>query len=138
MVSPLIYSIVLPAYNESQRIASSLDQILAHGDKRQWSFEVIVVDDGSTDGTAQIVDAYARKYPSLRLIESPENRGKGYSVRQGMFEARGDVLLFSDTTFPRRLPRRINCLPPPNVRRVTFAPFARQGGKPISRLVPDG
>jgi len=95
-LSPLTYSIVLPAYNESARIASTLDQILAHAGKREWSFEVIVVNDGSTDDTAQIVDAYARKYPMLRLLRNPGNRGKGYSVRQGMFEARGDVLLFSD------------------------------------------
>jgi len=90
------YSIVLPAYNESQRIALTLDQILDHANQRAWSFEVIVVDDGSTDATAQIVETYARKHPALRLLENPGNRGKGYSVRQGMFEARGDVLLFSD------------------------------------------
>jgi dolichyl-phosphate beta-glucosyltransferase len=96
MVSALTYSIVLPAYNETQRIASTLDQILEHADKREWSFEVIVVDDGSTDDTAQIVEAYAGKHPALRLLRNPGNRGKGYSVRQGMFEARGDVLLFSD------------------------------------------
>jgi len=95
-LSPLTYSIVLPAYNESARIASTLDQILAHAGKREWSFEVIVVNDGSSDNTAQIVETYARKYPALRLLENPGNRGKGYSVRQGMFEARGDVLLFSD------------------------------------------
>jgi dolichyl-phosphate beta-glucosyltransferase len=90
------YSIVLPAYNESERIASTLDRILAHGGKRDWRFEAIVVDDGSTDDTARIVDAYARKYPMLRLLENPGNRGKGYSVRHGMLEAHGDILLFSD------------------------------------------
>ena len=95
-MSPLTYSIVLPAYNENERNASTLDQILAHAGKREWSFEVIVVNDGSSDNTAQIVETYARKYPALRLLENPGNRGKGYSVRQGMFEARGDVLLFSD------------------------------------------
>jgi len=95
-LSPPTYSIVLPAYNESVRIASTLDQILSHADKREWSFEVIVVNDGSTDDTAQIVETYTRKYPALRLLENPGNRGKGYSVRQGMFEARGDILLFSD------------------------------------------
>lgn len=96
ILSPLTYSIVLPAYNESQRIAATLDQILTHAGKREWNFEVIVVNDGSTDDTAQIVAAYARKNPALRLIGNPGNRGKGYSVRHGMAEARGDVLLFSD------------------------------------------
>jgi len=90
------YSIVLPAYNESARIAATLDQILSHADKRNWQFEAIVVDDGSSDDTARIVDAYARKYPMLRLLANPGNRGKGYSVRHGMLAAQGDVLLFSD------------------------------------------
>jgi len=96
ILSSPTYSIVLPAYNESERIASTLDQILSHADQREWSFEVIVVNDGSSDATAQTVETYARKYPALRLLENPGNRGKGYSVRRGMFEARGDVLLFSD------------------------------------------
>ncbi|HXW93408.1 MAG TPA: dolichyl-phosphate beta-glucosyltransferase [Terriglobales bacterium] len=92
----ITYSIVLPAYNESARIAATLDQILSHADKRDWQFEAIVVDDGSSDDTARIVDAYARKYPMLRLLPNPGNRGKGYSVRHGMLQAQGDVLLFSD------------------------------------------
>jgi dolichyl-phosphate beta-glucosyltransferase len=90
------YSIVLPAYNERERIAGTLDRILAHATARGWKFEVIVVNDGSSDDTAVIVGEYARKHPALRLLENPGNRGKGYSVRNGMLHARGDVLLFSD------------------------------------------
>lgn len=90
------YSIVLPAYNERDRIAGTLDRILAHATGRGWKSEVIVVNDGSSDDTAEIVREYARKHAVLRLLENPGNRGKGYSVRNGMLHARGDILLFSD------------------------------------------
>jgi len=93
---PPTYSIVLPAYNESERIAATLEKIFAHADQRGWQVEVIVVNDGSTDDTASIVREYASKHPTLRLLENPGNRGKGYSVRNGMLHAHGDILLFSD------------------------------------------
>jgi dolichyl-phosphate beta-glucosyltransferase len=90
------YSIVLPAYNESERLGSTLDKIFAHLNQHRWNAEVIVVDDGSKDSTATIVTEYARKYSMLRLIRNPGNRGKGYSVRNGMVHAQGEILLFSD------------------------------------------
>ncbi|MBZ5573517.1 MAG: glycosyltransferase family 2 protein [Acidobacteriia bacterium] len=90
------YSIVLPAYNESERIAASLDKIFAHIARFGWKAEVIVVDDGSSDETAHIVTRYTAQYPNLRLLQNPGNHGKGYSVRNGMLHARGDILLFSD------------------------------------------
>src|SRR5271156_1403866 len=95
MVAPT-YSIVLPAYNESARIEDTLNKILAYDAKRSWNAEIIVVNDGSSDGTGEMVRMYARKYPALRLLENPGNRGKGYSVRNGMLHAHGDILLFSD------------------------------------------
>jgi dolichyl-phosphate beta-glucosyltransferase len=95
-VEPLIFSVVLPAYNEASRIAASLDQVMQYACRHGWTMEVIVVNDGSTDATADIVRQYASRHPSLRLIENPGNRGKGFSVRNGMLHARGDILLFSD------------------------------------------
>ena len=95
MIAPT-YSIVLPAYNESARIADTLDKILAFDTKRGWNAEIIVVNDGSSDRTGEMVREYARRYPALRLLENPGNRGKGYSVRNGMLHAHGDILLFSD------------------------------------------
>ena len=95
-MEPATYSVILPAYNESARIAGTLDRILAHATLHNWNVEVIVVNDGSNDGTAEIVREYARKYAMLRLLDNPGNRGKGYSVRNGMLRARGDILLFSD------------------------------------------
>jgi len=90
------YSIVIPAYNELSRLGSTLDRVLNYVMSQSWDAEVIVVNDGSRDGTADLVREYAQRYPFLRLIENPGNRGKGYSVRNGMLNAVGDVLLFSD------------------------------------------
>jgi glycosyltransferase involved in cell wall biosynthesis len=90
------YSIVIPAYNESARICATLEKILAFVRSARWSAEIIVVNDGSTDRTSAIVQEYAAQHPNLRLLENPGNRGKGYSVRNGMLHATGDILLFSD------------------------------------------
>jgi len=91
-----IYSIIIPAYNESARIGLTLEKVLAHVADRGWNAEVIAVDDGSSDTTADIVRAYALKNPRLRLLQNPGNRGKGYSVRNGMLYGQGGILLFSD------------------------------------------
>ncbi len=91
-----MYSIVIPAYNESARITASLDKILAYIEQNHWDAEVLVVNDGSRDDTADIVRQYAQRSPIVRLIENPGNRGKGYSVRNGMLQARGDIQIFSD------------------------------------------
>jgi glycosyltransferase involved in cell wall biosynthesis len=90
------YSIVIPAYNEGARIAASLDRVLAHIREKGWDAEVLVVNDGSRDDTIAIVQRAAAGDPCVRLLENPGNRGKGYSVRNGMLQASGDILLFSD------------------------------------------
>ncbi len=92
----MTYSIVIPAYNESERIAATLDKVLAYLAEQKWAAEVLVVNDGSRDATADIVRQYAARHPHVRLVENPGNRGKGYSVRNGMLHATGEVLLFSD------------------------------------------
>jgi len=91
-----IYSFIIPAYNEGARLGSTLDRVLNYISVRGWDAEVLVVNDGSRDQTADLVRASARTHPELRLIENPGNRGKGYSVRNGMLNARGEVLVFSD------------------------------------------
>src|SRR5690242_15312216 len=90
------YSIVIPAYNEAERIGASLDRILGFIAESRWSAEVIVVNDGSSDSTSQVVQEYARHNPIIRLLDNPGNCGKGYSVRNGMLNASGQVLLFTD------------------------------------------
>src|SRR5512142_144001 len=90
------HSIVVPAYNESARLGSSLEKILGYVQKRGWQAEILVVNDGSRDNTAEIARSFERRYGVVRLIENPGNRGKGYSVRNGMLHASGDKLLFTD------------------------------------------
>ena len=97
LTMPPTYSFVLPAYNESERLGTSLPKVLDYIHRRQLSAEVVVVNDGSKDNTAAIAGAFAAEHPEVRLLENPGNRGKGYSVRHGMLEARGDVLLFTDS-----------------------------------------
>lgn len=91
-----IYSIVIPAYNESARLGATLDKVLSFVHAQHWDAEVIVVNDGSRDNTAEIVRTFAAKDPCLHLVENPGNRGKGYSVRNGMLHSQGRVVLFSD------------------------------------------
>ena len=90
------YTIVIPAYNESSRIPATLQSVVECIRSRGWSAEVIVVNDGSTDTTAQVVRDFARNAPEVRLLENPANRGKGFSVRAGMLAALGEVVLFTD------------------------------------------
>jgi glycosyltransferase involved in cell wall biosynthesis len=90
------YSIIIPAYNESERLAVSLPKVLDYVGKRQLPSEIIVVNDGSSDDTADVVRRFMAMHPDVRLVENPGNRGKGYSVRNGMLHAQGDVMLFTD------------------------------------------
>jgi dolichyl-phosphate beta-glucosyltransferase len=92
----ITYSIVIPAYNEGTRLGATLEKVLAYVRAQGWNAEVIVVNDGSRDNTADLVRGFAAKDPMLRLVENPGNRGKGYAVRNGMLNARGEIVVFSD------------------------------------------
>jgi dolichyl-phosphate beta-glucosyltransferase len=97
MNSPMLdLSIVIPAYNEERRLPRTLDSIFAYLETRPYRSEILVVDDGSSDRTNEIVAGCQGRYPGLRLISNGRNRGKGFSVRHGMLEARGEIALFSD------------------------------------------
>ncbi len=97
MNSPTLdLSIVIPAYNEERRLPQTLDSIVAYLQSRPHRAEIIVVDDGSSDRTAEIVTAARDKHPQLRLLSNQGNRGKGFSVRHGILEARGEIALFTD------------------------------------------
>jgi glycosyltransferase involved in cell wall biosynthesis len=90
-------SIVIPAYNEERRLPETLDRVLNWLNEHRFAFsEVIIVDDGSRDGTAGVVEEYGRTHPSIRLLSNPGNRGKGYAVRHGMLEAAGEWILYTD------------------------------------------
>src|SRR5437016_3273288 len=92
-VHPLV-SIVVPAFNEASRIAESIRKIDAFARESTLPLELIVVDDGSVDQTAEIVRQLGIK--GLRLIRNLENHGKGYTVRQGVLSASGEYVLFTD------------------------------------------
>jgi dolichyl-phosphate beta-glucosyltransferase len=89
-------SIIIPSFNEERRLPKALEAIQAYLAARPLRAEVIVVDDGSTDGTAALVENCRTQYRFLRLLSNGRNRGKGFSVRHGMQEARGDIALFTD------------------------------------------
>jgi dolichyl-phosphate beta-glucosyltransferase len=89
-------SIVIPSFNEELRLPVTLADISAYVRASKRETEVIVVDDGSTDRTADVANSFRGEIQRLRVIANDRNRGKGYSVRHGMLEARGRVVLFTD------------------------------------------
>jgi len=88
------WSVVIPAFNEAQRLPSFLERVVAYFEGRDEPYEVIVVDDGSTDGTADLVDA--RGMSSVTVLRQQPNAGKGAAVRAGMLAAKGAYRLFAD------------------------------------------
>lgn len=88
-------SVVVPAYNEEQRLPDTLAQILAYLERQPYRADVIVADDGSTDGTAALVEQIAREHPNVQLLRL-DHRGKGYAVRAGALAARGEYVLLCD------------------------------------------
>jgi glycosyltransferase involved in cell wall biosynthesis len=89
-------SIIIPSYNEESRLPGTLDGIAGYLQSYRGTAEVLVVDDGSKDGTAAVAEYFRIKIPTLRVVSNGVNRGKGYSVRHGMQEARGKIALFTD------------------------------------------
>jgi glycosyltransferase involved in cell wall biosynthesis len=89
-------SIIIPCYNEEQRLPASLEKIASYIKERHPNAEVIVVDDGSTDRTAAVAESWRDKLRRLRVLSNGINRGKGFSVRHGSLEAQGEIILFTD------------------------------------------
>lgn len=91
-------SVVIPAYNERQRLPATLSSILNYFAARDWpSWEILVVNDGSKDDTLAVAEKFRDQHQGIRVLNNPGNRGKGYSVRQGMLEAQGEWILFTDS-----------------------------------------
>lgn len=95
MAQPYL-SVIIPAYNESKRIPLTLVDIDRHLSKAEFSYEILVVNDGSVDNTGEIVKRMAKTIRNLKLADFPKNRGKGAVVRDGMLMAKGEVRLFTD------------------------------------------
>ena len=89
-------SVVIPAYNEENRIEKTLLSVDEYLSKQPYDYEILVVNDGSKDKTAEIVSGLTGKLRGLKLIDNKENHGKGWVVRQGMLSAQGDYRLFTD------------------------------------------
>jgi len=89
-------SIIVPSYNEELRLPPSLGLIADYIKQSGRTTEVIVVDDGSTDQTVAVAETFRARIPNLRVVSNGKNRGKGYSVRHGMQEAHGEIVLFTD------------------------------------------
>lgn len=89
-------SVIIPAYNEERRIGKTLEAVAGYLLTKPWQSEVIVVSDGSTDKTVEVAQSFGVLHPFLRVIHNRDNHGKGYVVRQGMLEAKGELRLFTD------------------------------------------
>ncbi len=96
MGSTLELSIVIPAYNEELRLPPTLIDMIDYFDQREISYEIVVVDDGSRDQTADVVEKYAKLRPKVRLIKVSPNQGKGNAVRAGVLDSKGELILFAD------------------------------------------
>ena len=90
-------SIVIPAYNEKERLPRTLERMLPYLRAQDVSFEIVVSDDGSTDETAALVRAMSKEAPELRLLSDGVNRGRGAAVKRGIADARGDLILETDS-----------------------------------------
>jgi dolichyl-phosphate beta-glucosyltransferase len=136
-VATCYLSLVIPAYNEENRLPATLDRIFEYLATRKFSHEVIVVDDGSRDATREIVREYSRRHSALRLESydegnKPLNRGKGYAVRRGVLAARGRDILFSDADLSTPIEEMEKLLPP--ISGGEFAVAIASRGLPESDL----
>jgi dolichyl-phosphate beta-glucosyltransferase len=104
-------SIVVPAYNEERRLPETLPRIVDFLRAQTYPSEVLVVDDGSVDGTVGVVEGIAAEAPSVRLIKN-EHRGKGYAVKTGALEAAGDYIFLCDADLSMPIEEVANFLPP--------------------------
>ncbi|MBZ5514119.1 MAG: glycosyltransferase family 2 protein [Acidobacteriia bacterium] len=89
-------SIVIPAYNEALRIGATLEKVRQYAETRSYPCELILVDDGSRDETPEILASFRERYPKARILRHEPNRGKGFTVRRGALEARGELVLVTD------------------------------------------
>jgi len=108
--SPFL-SIIIPAYNEEQRLPRALEQIFSYLKEQSYYAEVLVVENGSTDQTLEIASGFAKDHPNLRILQE-EQRGKGYAVRRGMLDASGEYRFMCDADLSMPIAELNNFLPP--------------------------
>ncbi|MBX7232814.1 MAG: glycosyltransferase family 2 protein [Caldilineales bacterium] len=108
-IRPLL-SLLIPAYNEEKRLPASLDKILAWRETVPYDVEIVIIENGSSDATTAVAEAYAASHPNLRLLHSP--KGKGAAVRAGMLNGRGDYLFICDSDLSMPIEEVEKFLPP--------------------------
>lgn len=104
-------SVIIPSYNEEKRIAKTLQAVDAYLKQQSFEYEILVVNDGSKDKTAEVVKGAMAYVANLRLIDNQENHGKGWVVKQGMLEAQGQIRLFTDADNSTSVDQVANFLP---------------------------
>ncbi|MDB4983663.1 MAG: putative glycosyltransferase [Myxococcales bacterium] len=142
LVASVDLSLIVPAFNEELRLLPTLERLHAHLSARPASYEILVVDDGSTDGTCAVVEAARATIPHLVLVRQSPNRGKGAAVRRGMLAARGRVRVMCDADGsmpPEQLPRLLAPIGR-NVAQISigsrYAPGAKTGVRqPLYRVL---
>ena len=136
---PVFLSIVIPVYNEELRITSTLDQVVGFLGGWSHTWEVVVADDGSTDGSADLIGQFAAEHPNVRLI-SLSHRGKGWAVRHGMLASNGQYRLLCDADLSVPI-EQLERLLPPQAEGVDVAvgsreaPGSRRFGEPQRRHI---
>jgi dolichyl-phosphate beta-glucosyltransferase len=100
---PLYLSVIVPAYNEEENIASTLQDIAQYLETKNYAYEIIVVDDGSKDKTAELAAFEGKVFARFNLLRHFPNRGKGYAVKQGVNSANGELILFMDADNSTRI-----------------------------------
>lgn len=89
-------SIIIPAYNEEKRVVKTIEEINAYLSRQTYDYEILVVDNGSTDETPKVIESLENKIKGLKLVGGLAGRGKGFAVKKGMLESEGDFRLFTD------------------------------------------
>jgi len=92
---PLL-SLIIPAYNEENRIQKALNKIIKYLEGRGYPYEIIIIDDGSSDDSVKVINKLSERYKKIKLLQNENNKGKGYSVKKGMLSSNGLYVLFSD------------------------------------------
>ena len=89
-------SLVFPVFDEAGNLGELVETALQIGDRLARDFEIVLVDDGSRDGSSELIDSWCRAHPRIRALRHPSNRGYGAALRSGLREARGELVFFSD------------------------------------------